>query len=54
VNQQEFDIAQTVLFDIGKSINEEKRMSEIDKNFAITIILNKLSELSQQPEKDNG
>jgi hypothetical protein len=48
VSQQEFEIAKSVLFDVGKSINEHPRMREIDKSLAVRIILDKLSELSEQ------
>ena len=50
MNKQEFEFAKRVLFDIGKSINEETRMSKNSKSFAVSIVLNKLSDLSDLNE----
>ena len=54
MTKQEFEYAKVVLFDIGKSINEETRMSKNAKSFAVAIILNKLSSLSDLREQNKG
>ena len=51
MKEQEFEAAKKVLFDVGKEINEETRMSKNAKSFAVAIILNKINEIQQLHDK---
>lgn len=51
MNNQEFEAAKKVLFDVGAEINEETRMSKNSKSFAVAIILNKIAEIQRLHDK---